>query len=106
MVHAAELVNRADADRPHEVFNVLTVGPARAWALSAGEPNVLLGDGCDCVEGRPARRLRVGFNQRCGAGIRRVSMCHALRDNRVYHVEDLACFGVWSKGFVAKNVLD
>lgn len=70
----SEVVNRPDADRPHEVFNLLTVGPAGAWALSAGEPNVLLRDGRDCVEGRAARRQRVGFNQRCGTGIRRVSM--------------------------------
>ncbi len=56
MVHTAEFVNRTDADRPHEVFNVLSVAPAGARALSAGQPDVLLGDGRDCVEGRPARR--------------------------------------------------
>ncbi len=84
MVHAAELVNRTDADRPHEVFNVLSIGPARTRALSAGQPDVLLRDGRYRVEGRPARRLRVRFNQRCGAEIRRLSMCHPLRDNPVY----------------------
>lgn len=52
--------------------------------------------GRGCVEGSPARQKQVGFVQRCGAGIRRVSMCHSLRDNPVYRVEDLAGFG----GFV------
>ena len=82
VVDAAKFVSRPDTERPHEIVNVTAAGPSGLWALPAGPPNVLLGGSGERVERCRRRRLRVRFNQRCGAGIRRDPMCHALRDNQ------------------------
>jgi len=79
---------RDDAECSHKVTYVMSAGPPGLRASPTGEPDVLLGNGGDGVECPRRRRYPMGFNQRCGAGIRQISVCHPLRDNPVYHADN------------------
>ena len=52
MVHFAELVVGADAQRLHEVLHVQFVGAARAGAFLLGEPDFFFGDVGERGDGR------------------------------------------------------